>query len=259
MSSEGSNGTCSKTELTLKPVNQVTFIQLLQECAGPNLPWTGDLKQDKDIAEQAYYRHYSYRFMCKKLGHGSNYGGKPQTLSAQAKLPITVVSDFQPKYFTAFPAHLRWHGWVDTQLRKLGYLISLTGRKRYFFGRRSDDSTLREAIAYDPQGSLADIVNTAMLNIWRKRTAILIAQEHDALVFMYPEEEEDEIIPKLLAQLPIQIPLKHNRTLEIPYDAKTGWNKGDWSAANPYGLKEYKPGDKRKRPEKVHLLDRSVR
>ncbi len=133
------------------------------------------------------------------------------------------------------------------------------GRKRYFFGRRSDDSTLREAIAYDPQGSLADIVNTAMLNIWRKRTAILIAQEHDALVFMYPEEEEDEIIPKLLAQLPIQIPLKHGRVLEVPYDAKTGWNKGDWSEANPFGLKTYSPGDKRKRPKEVHLLDRSLR
>ena len=41
-------------------------------------------------------------------------------------------------------------------------------RKRWFFGRRSDPSTLREAIAYDPQSSLAEIVNQAMLNIWRK-------------------------------------------------------------------------------------------
>lgn len=71
----------------------------------PKLNWTGDLKQDKDIAEQPYYRHYSYRFMCKKLGHGSNYGGKAQTLSAQAKLPITIVSEFQPKYFIAYPSH----------------------------------------------------------------------------------------------------------------------------------------------------------
>ncbi len=225
----------------------------------PKMPWTGDIKKDKAIAEQKYYRHHSFRDSTKKMGHGSNYGGKPPTLSTMHKIPVTVVAGFQNSYFTAFPAHLRWHGWVDQQLRKLGYLISLMGRKRYFFGRRSDDSTLREAIAYDPQGSLADIVNTAMLNIWRKRTAILIAQEHDALVFMYPEEEEDEIIPKLLAQLPIQIPLKHNRTLEIPYDAKTGWNKGDWSEANPFGLKEYKPGDKRKRPKEVHLLDRSFR
>ena len=36
----------------------------------PELGWTGDYIQDKAIAERPYYRHYSYRFMCKKLGHG---------------------------------------------------------------------------------------------------------------------------------------------------------------------------------------------
>lgn len=236
----------------------------------PKLGWTGDIKRDKEIAEQFYYRHYSYRFMCKKLGHGSNYGGKAATLSTQAKLPISVVHDFQPKYFIAFPAHLQWHAWVDHELRKTGYLVSLTGRKRWFFGRRSDDSTLRAAIAYDPQGSLADIVNRAMLRIWRDRPAILMMQDHDALTFMYPEEQEDEIVPKLVEALREPIPLNHNRVLEIPYDAKVGWNKGEWCCGdrtnpkckdcrkptNPDGLKDYSPGDKRKRSVEVHILDR---
>jgi DNA polymerase-1 len=228
----------------------------------PNLGWTGDLKRDKDIAEQPYYRHYTYRFMCKKLGHGSNYGGQPSTLSAVAKLPITVVSDFQPKYFRAFPAHRKWHNAVDDRLRKAGNIVSLTGRKRYFFGRRNDPATLREAIAYDPQCSLADIVNTAMLKIWRKRTAILMMHDHDALTFMYPEHLEAEIIPRLLADLPIPIPLAHGRTLIIPYDCKTGWNKGDWDATkNPDGLKDYSltKGDSRKRSPQMSILDRAVR
>lgn len=226
----------------------------------PKLPWTGILKLDKDIAEQAYYRHYSYRFMCKKLGHGSNYGGKPPSLSAQAKLPINVVSDFQPKYFTAFPAHLQWQAWVDSQVRKTGQLISLTGRKRHFFGRRNDEKVLREAIAYDPQCSLADIVNTAMLNIWRAQTATLMFQDHDALTFQYPTEMEDEIVPELIRQLKITIPLKHGRTLEIPYDAKVGFNRGDYHATkNPSGLKDYTPGDKRERPKATHVLDRQLR
>lgn len=225
----------------------------------PQLPWTGDLKLDKDIAEQPFYRHYSYRFMCKKLGHGSNYGGKPQTLSAQAKLPINVVTDFQPKYFQAFPGHLRWQAWVDSQLRKIGHLISLTGRKRWFFGRRNDDKTLREAIAYDPQCSLAEIVNHAMLNIWHARDATLYMHDHDALTVQYPEEQEDEIIPKLLKQLEYPVQLQHGRELLIPYDCKTGWNRGDYSAANPAGLKDYKPGDQRKRPKEVSILDRGFR
>lgn len=223
----------------------------------PTLAWTNDLKRDKDIAEQPYYRHYSYRFMCKKLGHGSNYGGKAATLSSQAKLPLSVVQDFQPKYFRAFPAHLEWQGWVDSQLRRVGHLVSLTGRKRWFFGRRSDESTLREAIAYDPQGSLADIVNRAMLVIWKTRSATLYMHDHDALTVQYPEAQEDEIIPKLLKQLEQPIELEHGRTLLVPYDCKTGWNRGDYDAnKNPMGLKDYVPNDKRKRPKEVHILDR---
>lgn len=246
----------------------------------PRLSWTGNLKRDKDIAEQPYYRHYSYRFMCKKLGHGSNYGGKPQTLSTQTKLPISVVHDFQPKYFIAFPAHSQWHGWVERELRKTGYLVSLMGRKRWFFGRRNDDSTLRAAIAYDPQGSLADIVNRAMLRIWRQtyhpgplKDVALMMQDHDALTFMYPEEQEDEIIPKLISELREPIELSHNRVLEIPYDAKVGWNKGEYccgnksdpkckecrKSPNPDGLRDWVPGDTRKRRPEVHILDRHFR
>jgi DNA polymerase I-like protein with 3'-5' exonuclease and polymerase domains len=224
----------------------------------PKLGWTGDLRSDKAIAEQPYYRHYTYRFMCKKLGHGSNYGGQPKTLAGQAKLPETVVRDFQPKYFTAFPSHIRWHGWIDSQLRTVGNLTTLTGRKRWFFGRRNDPSTLREAIAYDPQGSLADIVNSAMLRIWRKRTAILCMQEHDALTFMYPEEMEDEIVPMLQQELVEEIPLKHGRTLKIPYDAKVGWNKGNWAEDNPDGLIDYHGTDTRVRTPQVSLLDRII-
>ena len=224
----------------------------------PNLGWTGELNRDKHIAERPYYRHYTYRFMCKKLGHGSNYGGQPKTLAGQAKLPETVVRDFQPKYFTAFPSHIRWHGWVDTQLRTSGNLVTLTGRKRWFFGRRNDPSTFREAVAYDPQGSLADIVNRAMLRIWRKRTAVLMMQDHDALTFMYPEELEDEIIPAIQRDLIEPIPLQHGRTLAIPYDCKVGWNKGDYSDSNPDGLKEYQGSDQRTRTPQVSILDRII-
>ena len=36
----------------------------------PNLNWTNDIKQDKELAEQIFYRSFSRRFMSKKLGHG---------------------------------------------------------------------------------------------------------------------------------------------------------------------------------------------
>ena len=230
----------------------------------PNLGWTGDLKRDKDIAESPYYRHYTYRFMCKKLGHGSNYGGQASTLAQQAKLPETVVRDFQPKYFRAFPSHIRWHGWVDTQLKRVGNLTSLTGRKRWFFGRRNDPAVWREAVAYDPQGSLADIVNRAMLRIWRwaKANAVpvyVVMHDHDALTFMYPEEMEDEIIPLLREMLVEEIPLANGRTLAIPYDCKVGWNKGEANNDNVDGLKDYKGHDERTRRPEVGIMDRIIR
>lgn len=225
----------------------------------PQLRWTGNLKKDKDIAEQPYYRHYSYRFMCKKLGHGSNYGGEANTLSQQTRLPESVVLDFQPKYFKAFPSHREWHEWVKRELRTSGKLSSLTGRQRQFWGRRTSPDVIREAIAFDPQGSLADIVNSAMLDIWRQRTAIVMMQDHDALTFMYPEEQEDEIIPKLLAQLPVEVELAQGRTMSIPYDCKVGWNRGDYSEGNPDGLKDYTGHDERRRSPQVSFLDRKLR
>ena len=224
-----------------------------------DIKWTGDIVQDKALAELKFYRHYDRRFMCKKLGHGSNYGGKPQTLAEQAKIEIDLVRQFQPKYFEAFPAHQRWQAHVDETLRKKGYLISLMNRKRWFFGRRSDPATLREAIAFDPQSSLADIVNSAMLNIWRKNYVCIMTQEHDALVFMYKEEEEDEIIPRLMEDMIYPVKLRGDRIMRIPSDVVVGWNKGKWHEKdNPNGLKDYKGHDSRKRIKEDGLLDRLI-
>ncbi|MDR3540347.1 MAG: DNA polymerase [Desulfosporosinus sp.] len=226
----------------------------------PDLEWSDSLKFNKELAEQPFYRHYSYRFMCKKLGHGSNYGGAPFTLATQSRLPLGVVQQFQPKYFAAFPAHRRWQEWVAEELLRKGHLTTLTGRRRWFHGRRNDSSTIREAIAYDPQGSLADIVNTAMLNIWREGRVQIVMHDHDALTFQYPEEAEDEIIPYIMERLAVPVPLANGRVLNIPYDCKVGWNKGDYSPENLEGLKDYDPtGEKRKRQKRLGILDRPVR
>lgn len=228
----------------------------------PNLPWTGRLKEDKAIAEQPYYRHYTYRFMCKKLGHGSNYGGRADALAAQSKLPVEVVKAFQPLYFQAFP-HQRWHQWLESELALKGYLTSLGGRRRWFFGRRTDPDTIRAALAYDPQETLAKVVNRAMLYVWRTfyPDVQIMMHDHDALTFQYPEAREDEILTNLLPALIQPIPLKNGRTLAIPYDCEVGWNKGHYDArSNPDGLRSYTPGDAgRKRQPEVGLLDRLVR
>lgn len=225
----------------------------------PRLPWTGDLDKDRVIAEQPYYRHHDLRKLCKSIGHGSNYGGKPQTLNAMYKVPIPFIIEFQSKYFKAFPAHHMWFNWVEEQLKAHGKLVSLTGRVRHFFGRRDDDKVIRQALDYDPQCSLSDIVNRGMLNVWKEGICELLMQNHDSIVVQYPQEKEDEIIPQILELLKYPIKLQHGRTLMMPYGCKTGWNWGEFSKANPDGLKKYQPGDQRTRQPKVHILDRKLR
>jgi DNA polymerase I len=224
----------------------------------PDLDWPGNPRGDRALAEQPYYRHYDRRFMCKKIGHGSNYLGTPATLAKQAKIERRAIEEFQPKYFAAFPAHKRWHEHVDRVLRSEGRLTTLTGRRRYFFGRRDDSGTLREAVAYDPQGSLADILNRGMLALWRANICQLLLQIHDAVVVQYPEEAEDELIPKIRSLLTQSVELRHGRKLTLEPDVKSGWNWGNYSESNHDGLKSYKPGDKRTRTKEVGVLDRVV-
>lgn len=234
-----------------------TYVARLCE---PKWPWTGELLVDKEIAERPYYRHYDLRKLCKSIGHGSNFGGGPSTLCKMYKVPEPAIAKFQQVYFPTFPAHHQWHEWVEEQIRSVGMLTSITGRKRQFWGRRDAQDTVRQAIAYDPQCTEAYIVNNGMLKVWKARDAELLLQNHDAIVAQYPEEMEDEVLPKLLEQLRTPIDIGHGRQLDVPFEAKTGWNWGNWHVReNTDGLKVWKPGDKRKRSPKVNILDRVVR
>lgn len=234
-----------------------TYVSKLCE---PDWEWTGDLKEDKKLADgKPYYRHYTLRKLCKSIGHGTNFMGGPKTLNYQYKVDIDAIIEFQRVYFEAFPSHPMWYIWTENQIREHGWYQTVTGRHRWFWGRRDDKETLRQALAFEGQGSESDIVNTGMLNVWRQRDCILLMQAHDAIIIEYPEEKEDEIIPKIKDQLKVVVPLKGGRDLIIPYGCKTGWNWGEYSKDNPDGLKDYKPADERTRTPQVHILHRKVR
>jgi DNA polymerase-1 len=229
--------------------------------AWTNLPWTGDLARDRKIAEAPFYRQHSYRHMAKVLGHGTNYNGKPDTMSKNTHLDPGSIAAFQANYFAAFPAHQRWHARVATDLLS-GSITTLTGRRRWFFGRRTDDATIREAINYDPQGSVGDILNRGMLQVWRANICQLLLQIHDAILVQYPEEHEERVLPLLFKALEVPVPLNNGRTLIIPSEAKTGWNWSVESDINPDGLRKYHRGDTRTRqraaPTKLDRILRSL-
>lgn len=219
-----------------------------------DLPWTNDIKKDKEIANNTpFYREFSVRDMAKKGGHGTNYLGTPRTMAGHLKMPTSVIERFQQLYFDAFPGIPAWHKDVIQKIQLEHKITTCFGRERIFFGRGTDASTWREAVAYGPQSTIADTLNFAAWRVqrrWQGKTVELIAQVHDAIVVQYPEELEDTLIPEILKEMIYPIPIG-GRIMIIGVDAETGWNWSHYDSknpdANPDGVRKYKGHDDRTR------------
>lgn len=218
----------------------------------PELAWTGEPAADKDVAEQKFYLHFSYRDMAKRGGHGTNYYGKPRTMARHLKVRTELIEGFQHGYFEAFPGIREYHHWVAREIGTKQYLETPLGMGRHFFGRPDDDTTLREGIAFVPQSMVGQLLNLSLWRIWRHMPEVeLLGQIHDAIVFQYDETREAEIIPKAIALM--QTPLEaRGRQMIIPSDAMVGWN---WKKFNDKpsrqrnldGLKSWTGNDDRQR------------
>lgn len=234
----------------------------------PQLPWDG--VNDKAVAETDFYRGSSYRQASKKLGHGSNYLGQPGHMAKQSKFPVANVKEFQAAYFGAFPCIPAWHKNVFWKLSNLGYIETLFGDRRVFFGRPEEAATRREAVAHAPQSMTGKEINIGILNLWRANRVQLLIQVHDSILFQFPEEQEDEIIPWALEALKAPLALSLGREFVVPTEAKVGWTWGsrqDWTKGdfakglcsgnqigqcknnNPDGLIKWKGHDSRTRTE----------
>lgn len=203
----------------------------------------------KKVAEQLFYRQDTYRQMAKKLGHGTNFMGQPPTMAMHTKTPVSIIQEFQRRYFSAFPSIPAYHKWVEQQIRDYASLTTLHGRRRFFFGRADDPATIRDAVAFGAQSMTADAVNRAMIDIWRDYTASgrlapygveLLCQVHDSLLFQVNEDSCDECVPIILELGRAPLTLKKGREFCVPNEAKIGWNWGDFDKSepnkNPFGL-----------------------
>lgn len=224
----------------------------------PHLPWDGDLKHDKALAKATiFYREDDIRQGSKKMGHATNYYGKPPEIARQLGVQTELVANFQPKYFRAFPAHERWHEWVRQKILRDGFITTFMGRRRHFFGRRWDEDTVKAAIAYEPQSGVADYLAEGILALWPQDLCQILLQVHDALLVQFPEEAECEVVPQIKKALEITVPLLHGRDLVIPTEAETGWNWGKYDEKkNPNGIRPFTGEDKRKRVKGESILDR---
>jgi DNA polymerase-1 len=240
-------------------VTEMVWPDLFLSKAG--LPLDLSLEAKREIAETPFYMHWSYRDMAKRGGHGTNYYGKPNTIALHLKLPKIVIERFQPAYFASFPGLSRWHNRVAYTLQTEKQITTVLGRRRYFFARASEDATLREAIAYEPQSIVGDLLNLAMYRVWKMTRltgelagAKLLAQVHDAIVVQYPEGKEAEYVNKILTAMRTPVRFPTGKTMVIPSSAEVGWNwaktnfnKSTQVEENPDGLKKWKGSDKRVR------------
>lgn len=235
-------------------------------------PEERDQKADRAVADIEFYRGKTHRDISKNLGHGTNYqtttdgtpANRARELSLRTHTNIVAVYEFQQAYLNkAFPAIPKWHQWTRSELFTGGTLTTIYGRRRTFYGRRDEKKTISDALAYQGQSPTADFINHAMLNFWnwqdRARYPIeLLNQVHDSLIFQYPAEAEEEVVPLLLETLPITVPLIDGRPFSLPLEAQIGWNwgkakfdkeSGEWE--NPHGLIDWTGRDDRDPPEQV--------
>lgn len=205
----------------------------------PELPWNGDIKRDREIAERPFYRHFSYRDISKRAGHGTNYWGTAVGLAQRIHTTIKLMEEFQEKYFDSFPGIREWQRSTIRELQLTGQLTTPLGRRRCFFGRRLSDDTAREAIAFQPQSLIVDALNEGVLQAWKQYPMMEpLEQGHDSVLFQLPEPHI-HLAPEIAQAMIYPIEFPDGYILRIPTEWSTGWTWRKWCKEEPDGLKKY--------------------
>jgi len=165
------------------------------------------------------------RRAAKTVNFGVIYGISAYGLAQRLEMDKDEAARFIDAYFAGYPKVLAYQDRLLEQCRGKGYVSTILDRRRAINGirprstYRQRNQPEREAINMEIQGSAADLIKVAMVNIYRRlqkerRRARMLLQIHDELVFEAPPEEvqatavlvRDEMIGALAGQL--QVPLK---------------------------------------------------
>jgi hypothetical protein len=186
----------------------------------------------------------------------TNYWGKPPNMAKQSHIDLGLVQHYQSVYFEAFPEIRQWHNWIIEQVQVRGEYSTIFGRPRRFFGRPSDDATIREAIAHDGQSPAADYTNQALLRIHKaalkgELPVDLFLQKHDEIGVRYKEADEVLVTSKMIElmekEYTLVAPDGTTRKWTVPAEMLVGWNLGHRSDSNPDGLTGWIGADTRVR------------
>ena len=166
------------------------------------------------------------RRKAKMVNFGIIYGISAFGLSQRLSIPRKEAAEIITSYFTEFPAvKLYMDNCVNTA-REVEYVETILGRRRFLRDINSRNMTMRgfaerNAINAPIQGSAADMIKVAMINIqdWMKKENLkskMILQVHDELLF---DAHKDELE---LLKTNVESFMKHAIPLDVPMEIGIG-------------------------------------
>jgi DNA polymerase-1 len=161
------------------------------------------------------------RRKAKMVNYGIAYGISAFGLAQRLGIPRKEGAAIIEQYFKQFPGIRNYMDDTIAFARRHGYVKTVTGRRRYIRDINSSNNTIRgsaerNAINAPIQGSAADMIKIAMINIHqeliqRQLKTRMLLQVHDELVFELHAAEEKEICAlveeKMKTAMPLDVPI----------------------------------------------------
>ena len=175
------------------------------------------------------------RSNAKTVNFGIIYGVSAFGLSNQTSLSRKESADLIDAYYKTYP---KLKSYMQDQVdfaRENGYVQTVLGRRRYLKDINSANMMVksgaeRNAVNAPIQGSAADIIKIAMINIYKKLSSEnwkskMLLQVHDELVFDVHNSELEKIQPM------IKYEMENAFKMDVPLDVELGMGK-NWLEAH---------------------------
>ncbi len=171
----------------------------------------------------------------KMVNFGIIYGISAFGLAQRLNIPRGEAKQIIDNYFSQYPGIKEYMNKSILDAKEKGYVETLLGRRRYLRDINSSNPTVRgfaerNAINAPIQGSAADMIKIAMINIqkeFEKKNfkSKMILQVHDELVFDVHKSEMEDVKPV------VQDKMKHAMKLSVPIEVEMGTGS-DWLSAH---------------------------
>jgi DNA polymerase-1 len=192
----------------------------------------------QDTANQVFGDSSLYpedqRRRAKIINFSIIYGASAYSLAKELETSTSEAQEFINLYFDKFPKVAEYLEKRVMEAQEKGYSETLFGRKRQVPELRHKEKLTQQAgrrIALNApiQGTAADLMKKAMIDIWReikKRhlKSKMIIQVHDELVFEVPDEERDEM------EMLVKERMERVFHLKVPLKVHLGWGI-NWAEA----------------------------